>query len=332
MYAPGEPSAAALAKYPELESDDLQYIEVHNPTGQMVDLSYWKIRLGADFDWEFGTKLAARQSLLVLSFNPANPANAARLAAFRTHYGLSNDVQLVGNFSGQLGSKGDGVQLQRPGVPSPNNPTSIPMLLEDEVLYSARAPWPVDAAAGGKSLQRSVPNAFGDSAASWVASAPTPGVYSITLVGDLDQNGLLNILDVERMRSAIRSGENLYDLNGDKVTDRKDLDFLLNDVLHTTVGDINLDGVFNSRDLVLLFQAAKFEDGKPNNASYAEGDWDLDGDFTNADLLLAWQAGAYVSERPAAQVAALAVRDSIFQDAAFADLDFSSEDNEDQAE
>jgi len=82
----------------------------------------------------------------------------------------------------------------------------------------------------------------------------------------------------------------------------------------------------------MLFQAAKFEDGKPNNASYAEGDWDLDGDFTNADLLLAWQAGAYVSERPAAQVAALAVRDSIFQDAAFADLDFSSEDNEDQAE
>ena len=134
------------------------------------------------------------------------------------------------------------------------------------------------------------------------------------------------------MRTAIRASQNLYDLNGDKVTDRKDLDYLLNDVLQTTVGDVNLDGVFNSRDLVLLFQAAKFEDGKPNNANYKEGDWDLDGDFTNADLMLAWQAGAYVSERPAAQVAALAARDSIFQDAAFADLDFSGEDHEDADE
>ena len=332
MYAPGEPSAAALVKFPELKSEDLQYVEVHNSTGQMVDLSYWKLRLGADFDWEFGTKLAARQSMLVLPFNPANPANAARLAAFRAHYGLSNDVLLVGNFSGQLGSKGDGVQLQRPGTPTPANPTELPMLLEDEVLYSARAPWPVDAATGGKSLQRSAPDAFGDNAASWVAAAPTPGLYTVTLVGDLDQNGLVNIEDVERMRTAIRAGQNLYDLNGDKVTDRKDLDYLLNDVLQTTVGDVNLDGVFNSRDLVLLFQAAKFEDGKPNSANYKEGDWDLDGDFTNADLLLAWQAGAYVSERPAAQVAALAARDSIFQDAAFADLDFSAEDHEDADE
>ena len=61
-------------------------------------------------------------------------------------------------------------------------------------------------------------------------------------------------------------------------------------------GDANRDGVFNSGDLVAVFQVGKYEDAIPGNATWAEGDWDGDGDFTSADIVLAFQYGAYAAE------------------------------------
>jgi hypothetical protein len=61
------------------------------------------------------------------------------------------------------------------------------------------------------------------------------------------------------------------------------------------VGDVNGDGLFNSSDLIALFQAGEYEDGIAHNSTYVEGDWTGDGDFTTADLLLAFQAGSYVA-------------------------------------
>jgi hypothetical protein len=73
----------------------------------------------------------------------------------------------------------------------------------------------------------------------------------------------------------------------------------------TVPGDSNDDGLFNSADLVLVFQAGKYEDNVPQNASFAEGDWNGDGDFTTADLVFAFQAGTYTgNSQPAAQDAA----------------------------
>ena len=60
------------------------------------------------------------------------------------------------------------------------------------------------------------------------------------------------------------------------------------------VGDSNNDGLFNSTDLVKIFQAGKFEDGIPNNATFEEGDWNHDGDFNTRDLVLAFQMGHFV--------------------------------------
>jgi hypothetical protein len=66
-------------------------------------------------------------------------------------------------------------------------------------------------------------------------------------------------------------------------------------------GDANRDGVFNSADLVLVFQAAEFEDAVAGNSVWEDGDWTGDGDFTTADLVLAFQLGGYLAEtRPAA--------------------------------
>jgi hypothetical protein len=61
-----------------------------------------------------------------------------------------------------------------------------------------------------------------------------------------------------------------------------------------SVGDSNGDGVFNSSDLVKVFQAGKYEDDVDNNANFDEGDWNGDGDFDTSDLVFAFQTGNYV--------------------------------------
>ena len=64
---------------------------------------------------------------------------------------------------------------------------------------------------------------------------------------------------------------------------------------HLGPGDANGDGLFDSLDLVLVFQAGKYEDAAPNNATWAEGDWNGDGDFNSGDLIVAFQAGTYTT-------------------------------------
>lgn len=49
--------------------------------------------------------------------------------------------------------------------------------------------------------------------------------------------------------------------------------------LDTPTGDTNLDGHFNSADLVRVFQAGEYEDQVFANSSWEEGDWNGDGEF-----------------------------------------------------
>jgi hypothetical protein len=55
---------------------------------------------------------------------------------------------------------------------------------------------------------------------------------------------------------------------------------------------VNLDGVFDSADLVFVFQRGGYESGE--SAGWAEGDWNGDGLFSSADIVLAFQDGGYV--------------------------------------
>ncbi|MCA9211800.1 MAG: trypsin-like serine protease [Planctomycetales bacterium] len=74
-------------------------------------------------------------------------------------------------------------------------------------------------------------------------------------------------------------------------------------------GDANLDGVFNSSDLVKLFQRGEFEDSIQGNSNWQDGDWDGDGDFTTRDLVLAFQYGSYEQTMAATKV------DAVFDEA-----------------
>ena len=61
--------------------------------------------------------------------------------------------------------------------------------------------------------------------------------------------------------------------------------------LCVVAGDSNFDGVFNSGDLVNVFQFAKYETGKA--ATVEEGDWNGDGVFDSTDLVFVFQGNHF---------------------------------------
>jgi hypothetical protein len=58
-------------------------------------------------------------------------------------------------------------------------------------------------------------------------------------------------------------------------------------------GDANRDGVFDSTDMVQVFQCGEYEDEVADNSTWEEGDWNGDGDFNSSDLVMAFQTGLY---------------------------------------
>ncbi|MEZ6119667.1 MAG: dockerin type I domain-containing protein [Pirellulaceae bacterium] len=68
---------------------------------------------------------------------------------------------------------------------------------------------------------------------------------------------------------------------------------MIHDILGTHYGDVNLDGRFDSGDLVLIFQAGEYDDNLANNSTWADGDWNCDGEFDSQDLVRAFQDGGY---------------------------------------
>jgi hypothetical protein len=59
-------------------------------------------------------------------------------------------------------------------------------------------------------------------------------------------------------------------------------------------GDANIDGVFDSGDLVHVFQVGEYEDAIAGNSTWSDGDWTNDNEFDSNDLVRAFQDGRYV--------------------------------------
>ncbi|MEZ6121345.1 MAG: hypothetical protein R3C28_32985, partial [Pirellulaceae bacterium] len=66
-------------------------------------------------------------------------------------------------------------------------------------------------------------------------------------------------------------------------------------VVNRIPGDANLDGIFNSTDLIQVFQFGEYEDNTPNNSIWASGDWNGDGEFDTSDMVFAFQTGSYTA-------------------------------------
>jgi hypothetical protein len=130
--------------------------------------------------------------------------------------------------------------------------------------------------------------------------------------GDFNLDAEIDIADVDLLCAAIQSGslDNRFDLTGDNVVNSEDLNELIVDVLSTTFGDANLDGIFNSSDFVTVFAAGEYEDAIEDNSTWAEGDWNCDGDFTTADLVFALQFGGYDTSASPSRLLASAAESS----------------------
>ncbi len=115
------------------------------------------------------------------------------------------------------------------------------------------------------------------------------------VVGDVDSSGQVDIGDIDALSNAIFTQDTspVFDLDRSSTVDLEDLSFLVEGVLNTWIGDVDLDGEFNTRDLVDLFQRGEYEDKLSQNSTWSDGDWNADLEFTSSDLVSAFQSSGY---------------------------------------
>lgn len=118
-------------------------------------------------------------------------------------------------------------------------------------------------------------------------------------VGDLDANGTLEAIDIDWLSDRIRGEEPpvwwlpdpMFDLNQDSVIDSQDHHAWVKERKQTWVGDTNLDGEFDTADIVAILTAGKYE--TKIRCGWAEGDWNGDAFFNTTDLVMALMDGGY---------------------------------------
>ena len=121
------------------------------------------------------------------------------------------------------------------------------------------------------------------------------GQFKVAIQGDFNIDCQLTAEDIDLLAAAVRDGkyESLYDLDQNKLLDQEDQRIWVEELKRTYFGDTDLDGEFNSDDIVAVFQAGLYEDTISNNSTWVTGDWDGDGEAASSDFVLAFQGGGY---------------------------------------
>lgn len=135
----------------------------------------------------------------------------------------------------------------------------------------------------------------------WDESPEVRGVWMFrpseprVIDGDLNLDGSVTVADIDLLNGAIRqnSTEVQFDLNSDRLVNEHDRDTWVWDIRKTWYGDANLDGKFDSSDLVAVFAAGEYEDDLIENSNWASGDWNGDAEFNSADLVVAFQDNGF---------------------------------------
>ena len=131
-----------------------EFVEIHNPTSELVALGGWELTGGIDFLFPEGVRIASGDYLIVAQ----DPATMA------SRFGWS---KALGPWRGKLRNSGETVNLRDPGG-----------ALISKVDYRLGFPWPtVGDPVGGvsPSIQLIHPGLESDLGGSWRSAAPTPG-------------------------------------------------------------------------------------------------------------------------------------------------------------
>lgn len=154
---------------PTTNNGDDEYIEIQNISNTTVSLfdpanpgNNWRVE-GINFILNgVQPTLAPGEIALITQTDEAT---------FRTdHPGIPAGIQFFGPFSGSLSNGGEEVALQRPENLDDVDLTQISYINVDVVQYDNSSPWPTEADAGGHSLVRIDPEAYGNDPANWQAS------------------------------------------------------------------------------------------------------------------------------------------------------------------
>ncbi|MCA9200683.1 MAG: hypothetical protein KDA87_24250, partial [Planctomycetales bacterium] len=118
-----------------------------------------------------------------------------------------------------------------------------------------------------------------------------------SVAGDLNNDTKVDAVDIDLLCLAIRNQDDdeQFDLDLDGNIDERDQTYLIESILGTVIGDVDLDGIFDSSDLVRLFQSATYENPDVV-AGWSTGDWNCDQRFDSADLVMAFSANGYSYE------------------------------------
>jgi hypothetical protein len=118
--------------------------------------------------------------------------------------------------------------------------------------------------------------------------------------GDFNANGVLDAADIDLLTAQSASGANAgaYDLNGDALVNVTDVNVWVKDLFNSWIGDANLDGEFNSSDLVAVLASGTYE--ADIDSVWTTGDFTGDGRTNSSDLVAALADGGYeMGPRPA---------------------------------
>lgn len=168
----GAPNSPALVgpvviseiMYNPLESGS-EFIELHNLSGQEVDISGWDIDGIADFAFPSGTTIPGGGFVVLVDTAKTTPED------FRAAFGVPLTVEVFG-WLFDLGNAGESLRLDKP-----NTDSMQPDILLERVRYNDKAPWPTEADGAGPSLERHPAGGFGNDPLHWraVTIHGTPG-------------------------------------------------------------------------------------------------------------------------------------------------------------
>ena len=139
------------------------------------------------------------------------------------------------------------------------------------------------------------------------------GFYDQDILGDFNHDGTVDALDIDELTTQVQSGDHrpAYDLTEDGLVTNADREFWVEQIAHTYFGDADLNGQFNSTDIIVVLQSGEYEDSVARNSGWATGDWDGDQEFATGDIILAFQSAGY-EQGPRAALSAVPEPNSLF--------------------